>query len=503
MHGIGSTTGVRPVTVTSGSSTGGDTHARARRRTAAPTSGTTSTLSRAGSDLLRTTSRQVAAASSPGGTVGTLRDALGTSPTGSRILEEMDRSGATVSIVSDKQFASRYGAGAGVAETTNGTTTITFPASSVADARSGAVLLAHEAVHAIDEARTSNLSSIASEVNAYRTAALVAKELGVPDPQKHGTHHESGRPQTDAEIERAVRADPLYDEQEREDRQHGRTNRPAPFTAGPSATQQRAPRPATRADTPNQPSSGLDAEGPAVGEVVRSGYMEGLAGANGILELLRLVGVDAETVALVGQALADAQRGGTEILSIEVTTEAEASGPGHHPHAGHHEHHGPADARTEPTTVTEAPAGETPAVARPTPEPREATSAITGISPKGLTAATRRPLALAQEMGLALISGKRPQRDGHQSDHTSGNAIDVANVPGGSSQGSPEMAQYAEAVRTAARNGEMPDAKYVIYKGRIASASKDWEWRPFTPAAGRPSTPTERHDDHVHVSVKG
>jgi len=102
-------------------------------------------------------------------------------------------------------------------------------------------------------------------------------------------------------------------------------------------------------------------------------------------------------------------------------------------------------------------------------------------------------LSAAHAAGLKLISGHRPGDDGG---HGNGTAVDVANVPGGSKQGSPEMQQFAEAMRAAGKAGD-PTVGYVIYQQKIASARDNWEWRPMEDRGSN----TANHFDHVHVST--
>ena len=111
----------------------------------------------------------------------------------------------------------------------------------------------------------------------------------------------------------------------------------------------------------------------------------------------------------------------------------------------------------------------------------------------GLQDKAKRILSAAHQAGLKLISGHRPGDDGG---HGNGTAVDIANVPGGSKQGSPEMEQFAEAMRAAGKAGD-PSVGYVIYRQRIASARDNWAWRPMEDRGSN----TANHYDHVHVST--
>ncbi len=111
----------------------------------------------------------------------------------------------------------------------------------------------------------------------------------------------------------------------------------------------------------------------------------------------------------------------------------------------------------------------------------------------GLTAKAQQVLGAAQAQGLMLISGLRA---GETQGHGNGSAVDVANVPGGSKTGSPEMESFAEAARAAGKAGD-PNIGYVIYRQRIASARDNWAWRPMEDRGSN----TQNHFDHVHVST--
>jgi hypothetical protein len=131
----------------------------------------------------------------------------------------------------------------------------------------------------------------------------------------------------------------------------------------------------------------------------------------------------------------------------------------------------------------------------------------------GLTSASKRGLVEAHKFGLPLVSGKRAGSTA-KSDHASGNAIDVSTLPIGvaSSHGAtPKMQAFRERMRAAGKAGEL-GVKYIISDGRIASATSDWNWRPYTYpgksasqlAALKSSNLGEynriQHFDHVHVS---
>jgi hypothetical protein len=56
----------------------------------------------------------------------------------------------------------------------------------------------------------------------------------------------------------------------------------------------------------------------------------------------------------------------------------------------------------------------------------------------------------------------------------------------------PSTGDYlADQIRLCAKNGDKRIA-YVIFKGRIASSKKSWNWRPYDGAS--------RHDHHIHCS---
>jgi hypothetical protein len=134
----------------------------------------------------------------------------------------------------------------------------------------------------------------------------------------------------------------------------------------------------------------------------------------------------------------------------------------------------------------------------------------TGLT--GLTAASKRGLVEAHKYGLPLVSGKRTGNS--ESDHSTGNAIDVGTLPIGvaSSNGAtPQMQAFREHMRALGKAGQL-NVKYIISDGRIASATSNWEWRPYTYpgmsaaqlAALKSSNRGEynrlEHFDHVHVS---
>jgi hypothetical protein len=111
----------------------------------------------------------------------------------------------------------------------------------------------------------------------------------------------------------------------------------------------------------------------------------------------------------------------------------------------------------------------------------------------GLKEKAKQVLSAAHGAGLKLISGLRA---GESQGHGDGSAVDVSNVPGGSKQGSPEMKQFAEAMRAAGKAGD-PTIGYVIYQQQIASARDNWAWRPMEDRGSN----TQNHFDHVHVST--
>ena len=130
----------------------------------------------------------------------------------------------------------------------------------------------------------------------------------------------------------------------------------------------------------------------------------------------------------------------------------------------------------------------------------------------GLTGAAKAGLTEAHKYGLPLVSGKRSGSG--KSDHDHGNAIDVSTLAIGSPESNgatPQMKAYAERMRAAGKAGQL-GVKYIISDGRIASATNNWEWRPYTYpgksasslAALKTSDRGEynrlQHFDHVHVS---
>ena len=114
-------------------------------------------------------------------------------------------------------------------------------------------------------------------------------------------------------------------------------------------------------------------------------------------------------------------------------------------------------------------------------------------SHNGLQDKAKQVLSAAHAAGLKLISGSRPGDDGG---HGNGTAVDISNVKGGSKQGSPEMEQFAEAMRAAGKAGD-PTVGYVIYRQRIASSRDNWAWRDMEDRGSN----TQNHFDHVHVST--
>ena len=56
-----------------------------------------------------------------------------------------------------------------------------------------------------------------------------------------------------------------------------------------------------------------------------------------------------------------------------------------------------------------------------------------------------------------------------------------------------EAHRLADTIRSWGKNGDRPVA-YVIFAGKIASARKGWQWRPYTG--------TNPHLHHIHVSFK-
>jgi hypothetical protein len=151
-----------------------------------------------------------------------------------------------------------------------------------------------------------------------------------------------------------------------------------------------------------------------------------------------------------------------------------------------------------------------PSAAAPTTTDPGTVKDKTGLT--GLTAASKRGLVEAHKYGLPLVSGKRSGNG--ESDHDSGNAIDVSTLPigvAGSNGATPQMQAFREHMRALGKAGKL-DVKYIISDGRIASAVNNWEWRPYTypgmsaaqVAALKSSNRGEynrlEHFDHVHVS---
>lgn len=184
-------------------------------------------------------------------------------------------------------------------------------------------------------------------------------------------------------------------------------------------------------------------------------------------------------------------------------------------------------------TVMQGPAGAPRASAglgpasEPAPEPGLASEPFTTqeapaaapvrdrTSTRGLQRTALRGLEEAHRFGLPLVSGYRPGGSS-RSDHAHGRAIDVADIPIGdpkSTQGSPRMRAYAEHMRQEGKAGRLA-VKYVILDGRIASATDDWAWRPYTypgksrgelqalKASNRGEYNRLQHFDHVHVSFR-
>lgn len=83
-------------------------------------------------------------------------------------------------------------------------------------------------------------------------------------------------------------------------------------------------------------------------------------------------------------------------------------------------------------------------------------------------------------------------------DHPNGKAIDVTN--GGAP--TPEMQEYADAMRREAADGNPNDVRIIIYNGQQAMAP-DFAWKPLNiPPGGWSGDPaTDRHEDHVHVAT--
>ena len=98
--------------------------------------------------------------------------------------------------------------------------------------------------------------------------------------------------------------------------------------------------------------------------------------------------------------------------------------------------------------------------------------------------------ALKNAFGAISYGGRAGRSGSYVSQHPVGLAADLfANKP--------KMDQYANWL---AANFSALKLKYIIWNNRITSSGSRG-WRAYSPPAGKPNTPTWRHEDHVHVSV--
>ncbi len=99
---------------------------------------------------------------------------------------------------------------------------------------------------------------------------------------------------------------------------------------------------------------------------------------------------------------------------------------------------------------------------------------------------------IAKSMGLSMISGFRPGSTvagtGKLDDHSRGKAYDYSGDFN-------TMNEFANRMRGT------QGVKYIIFNNRISNGSIDnWAWRPYSHPGGKTS-PTARHEDHVHISL--
>jgi len=99
--------------------------------------------------------------------------------------------------------------------------------------------------------------------------------------------------------------------------------------------------------------------------------------------------------------------------------------------------------------------------------------------------------ALKNAFGPISYGGRASRTGGYVSQHPVGLAADLFSNKS-------KMDQYANWL---AANFNTLKLRYIIWNNRITSSGARG-WRAYTPPAGKPNTPTWRHEDHVHVSVK-
>lgn len=113
--------------------------------------------------------------------------------------------------------------------------------------------------------------------------------------------------------------------------------------------------------------------------------------------------------------------------------------------------------------------------------------------PAGLQPNAARGAAAARSVGFDGTIGGVGSR-ATKSDHPHGNAIDL--MTGNNTTYGWELANWYW------QNRDALGLTYIIFDGKIASASRGWQWRPYSHPAGR-TDGTALHRDHVHVSFRG
>jgi len=147
-------------------------------------------------------------------------DRARSTPTGRRILDELDRRNIPIKVISDAELQRRHPGSGGFYEPTK--REIVIPRSALERSDRLVAVLVHEARHALDfagtpRARRNGDFSIDSEVRAYLDQARILLELGLSVDQARGPgglafHPTEDRLLSRAELEAKIRSHPLYDD---------------------------------------------------------------------------------------------------------------------------------------------------------------------------------------------------------------------------------------------------------------------------------------------------
>lgn len=114
---------------------------------------------------------------------------------------------------------------------------------------------------------------------------------------------------------------------------------------------------------------------------------------------------------------------------------------------------------------------------------------------KGLSPEAQQVEVAARSMGFNNIGGVGDRANNPNSDHPSGNALDIM-VPLKSSKGTSAANYFV-------KNRAAYNVKYVIWDNKFAGPSTGWNWDDYAKHGPKSNqaTPTGRHEDHVHISV--